>query len=365
MKILQIRLKVGDYAEDPTYFYNLLKKCDLDTITDPSVEFYFIVATIISFHWSSVKPLDEKFIQDLNQNKAKLILSSDCDSFGIKESSNINIPNFIKDISQKCNIPINNIIYVDSNYKIEKSLLKYNINCFWINLWETNFTLPDNTKYIIDIKNKVLREKKFLYLGGKARDFRLRFVGELLQFAKDSYISTQFGTYLKDDIVYTVKEHIIDINYGIKPYVPEDVCGPVNYQLHYNSYINIIPMSHFYNDYTHLEISEKLFKPIITMQPFIILGERETLKFLKERGYKTFDKWIDESYDLELDDEVRFNKVLHEVKRLNNLKSNELSDMLYDMLPILEHNYNLNKYKKENKIVEQELTNKLLSYTIT
>jgi hypothetical protein len=47
-----------------------------------------------------------------------------------------------------------------------------------------------------------------------------------------------------------------------------------------------------------LFVSEKTFKPITLMHPFIIHGSRGSLAYLHELGFQTFDHVIDESYDL-------------------------------------------------------------------
>jgi hypothetical protein len=47
-----------------------------------------------------------------------------------------------------------------------------------------------------------------------------------------------------------------------------------------------------------LFVSEKTFKPIILMHPFIVYGSRGTLAYLHKLGFQTFDHVIDESYDL-------------------------------------------------------------------
>jgi Txe/YoeB family toxin of Txe-Axe toxin-antitoxin module len=48
-----------------------------------------------------------------------------------------------------------------------------------------------------------------------------------------------------------------------------------------------------------LFISEKSFKPLAHRHPFVIYGCPETLVYLKNLGFQTFDHIIDESYDLE------------------------------------------------------------------
>ena len=57
--------------------------------------------------------------------------------------------------------------------------------------------------------------------------------------------------------------------------------------------------------------------------------------------FKTFDKFIDESYDLEIDIRKRFEKVYSEIIRLNKLSQLELNKMYIQLIPILEHNKNL------------------------
>tara|TARA_Y100001949_G_scaffold165653_1_gene161590 strand:+ start:2342 stop:3517 length:1176 start_codon:yes stop_codon:yes gene_type:complete len=63
-----------------------------------------------------------------------------------------------------------------------------------------------------------------------------------------------------------------------------------------NSWINIVTEA-----FPHVEqdmfITEKTFKPMLQLQPFMVLGNRGTLKRLKQYGYRTFDQIWDESYD--------------------------------------------------------------------
>jgi hypothetical protein len=46
-----------------------------------------------------------------------------------------------------------------------------------------------------------------------------------------------------------------------------------------------------------IEITEKTFKPMVQLQPFLIFGSNNSLSKLHEWGYHTFDKIFDESYD--------------------------------------------------------------------
>jgi hypothetical protein len=80
-------------------------------------------------------------------------------------------------------------------------------------------------------------------------------------------------------------------------------------------------------------------------------GRPYTLKYLKEIGFKTFDPYINESYDLIEDNEIRFEMIVNEIKRLNELSIIELDKMIEDVTDILIHNQNhLISFSKEEKI---------------
>jgi hypothetical protein len=92
-------------------------------------------------------------------------------------------------------------------------------------------------------------------------------------------------------------------------------------------------------------LSEKIFKCIAMKHPFILASAPDTLKYLKELGYKTFSGLIDESYDLETDDATRAIKIIDEVKRLCNLNKKELENFLIESRKICDYNYNIMKNK--------------------
>jgi hypothetical protein len=87
--------------------------------------------------------------------------------------------------------------------------------------------------------------------------------------------------------------------------------------------------------------SEKIFKPIYACQPFIISGNAFSLQKLKEFGFKTFDKWWDESYDEEIKFEVRVFKIIEILRNICLKSDKELSDMLNEMEDTLKHNYDV------------------------
>jgi hypothetical protein len=105
-----------------------------------------------------------------------------------------------------------------------------------------------------------------------------------------------------------------------------------------NSYINIVTETYFFNNIRH--ITEKTYKPIAFMQPFIIFAAPGTLQHLRDLGFKTFDKFWDESYDNELDHEKRFLKIMSVIESISKWPETRLIELTYAVKDIVEYNKN-------------------------
>ena len=97
--------------------------------------------------------------------------------------------------------------------------------------------------------------------------------------------------------------------------------------------------------------TEKIYRPMLHFHPFIVYGSPYTLKNLKELGFKTFDGFIDESYDETLSPFKRMQKITKEVKRLCSMNDTEIHNWYLGMKDTLIHNRNLmyeygSKYEK-------------------
>jgi hypothetical protein len=133
----------------------------------------------------------------------------------------------------------------------------------------------------------------------------------------------------------------------------------INFTAHLNSYINICTETFFNQQRDRLFFSEKIFKPIISLQPFILVGQYASLKYLKKMGYKTFHPYINEEYDQELNDEQRLSMIVDEVTRLNSLTHDEFNNLLINVLPILKHNANLYKFRYDSGFNEKKIINEI------
>jgi len=74
-------------------------------------------------------------------------------------------------------------------------------------------------------------------------------------------------------------------------------------------------------------LSEKIIKPLIGYQPFIVLGPYQYLKELKNLGYKTFSEFWDESYDEIKNAEERYFAVEKIILELNKKNIDEINEI--------------------------------------
>lgn len=88
-------------------------------------------------------------------------------------------------------------------------------------------------------------------------------------------------------------------------------------------------------------ITEKTFKPIANLQPFIIVGDYQSLERLREMGYKTFGTVINENYDQIKDPAKRMQALIDVAVGILNTPHKDLVEMMHKIKPILEHNQQL------------------------
>lgn len=100
---------------------------------------------------------------------------------------------------------------------------------------------------------------------------------------------------------------------------------------------HVVTETVFFQDKLHL--TEKIFKPIVAKRPFLLAAAPGNLAYLKSYGFKTFDRWIDESYDLETDHYVRIEKITFEIDKLCAMPKPVLKQMHAEMQQVLEYNF--------------------------
>ena len=107
-----------------------------------------------------------------------------------------------------------------------------------------------------------------------------------------------------------------------------------------------------YPQYDMLFVSEKVHKPLAWGMPFVVLGPCRALAHMKQLGFKTFEPYIDESYDLIDEPQARYDAVLNSIKTFHATPY-----PAQELQPIVEHNLRL-FYSKE---LYQGIVNTLIS----
>lgn len=207
-------------------------------------------------------------------------------------------------------------IYFINNYKIKKHFLCFNNLIKLHRLWMC-YELTKNpnlvNKSIISLSNE--SEIGFENLISLSNN------KELIDYFK-THISTIGQVYDTDNWKRDVLQasHTININ------------------AHLSTFVNIVTET--LTTPNVVFITEKTYKPIYVCQPFIIVGNAHTLKKMKELGYKTFSNWWDESYDNELELEIRMNKIIKVLEEISNWDLDKCNNIRKEMREILIHNYN-------------------------
>ena len=86
-------------------------------------------------------------------------------------------------------------------------------------------------------------------------------------------------------------------------------------------------------------LTEKTFKPIAMGMPFVIVGTRGSLEYLRSYGFKTFGDFWDESYDSIADDNQRIAAIAKTLKDLDNLSEQEKTQLYRNMASTIKHNW--------------------------
>jgi len=100
--------------------------------------------------------------------------------------------------------------------------------------------------------------------------------------------------------------------------------------------IQLVAETLFNTEKVHL--SEKVFKPIIMGQPFILFAGPLSLQYIKDYGFETYSSLWDESYDLELDNDKRFSKLISLILYINTLPLDEYNTIIKKAKKIAQFN---------------------------
>ena len=159
----------------------------------------------------------------------------------------------------------------------------------------------------------------------------------IFQFEPGGYDYSKFNKFLPIEL----DTQVIDNKQGFRV---GDAIGEKKFYL--NSCIHLVTESSFIQN--ELFLTEKMLKPILNYQPFIIMGSFNYIKELKRIGFKTFSEFWDESYDEIEDPKDRYFSVMKVVMELNSKSIEELNELYQKTKNICIYNRELLQNKKHS-----------------
>lgn len=103
-------------------------------------------------------------------------------------------------------------------------------------------------------------------------------------------------------------------------------------------------------------MTEKTMRPIIQRRPFIIQGPKFYLENLKRLGFKTFDNWWNESYDIDGPD-GQTESIRGTIDYIGRQSRETINEWYNQMQPILHHNVDVLLNLSQNKILNTKFKN--------
>lgn len=136
----------------------------------------------------------------------------------------------------------------------------------------------------------------------------------------------------------------------------------VNLTAHYaDSYFNVILETMIEVDNSGGQfVTEKTFKPIFNNQFFVAVSSMDHQRHLRDLGYRTFGRLIDESYDSISNHQERFEAVLALTKYLAGMNWEDLHSLYQKLKPEITHNHHFfvkGQQHRLRKVVKQLTTN--------
>jgi len=231
---------------------------------------------------------------------------------------------------------------------------------------------PSSYNFYIDNRDTI-RPKLFTCLNAAERPHRINFLNflyraNLLDDAEWSYVSDRvyMAGFLNDRLLPELEQIIpksIDNKQTLDEVSHVHPRGKEFWNAFEQTYFDVVTGTFYYHDLCYypdfdwwetVDVCEKIGRSIANMRPFIVVGNRYSLKYLKKVGFKTFPHIFDESYD-ELEDSKRLMAIVNQLKKLtyDEIHNATNSD---ETMKILQHNRSLllelrDKHEQNNPVV--------------
>lgn len=285
--------------------------------------------------------LPERVVRDCREGRAKILYSEVYEGHGFNDT---HMREMMEVTAQYNNIPIECQSFLDGNYFTPELQKEYNTQGFFYPFWEYHVTgnpgWAESSQQMYEHLYRMTYNRgqhhpyRFLSLNRRVRPHRTLLtlaISEL--FAHNSQWSYTGLSPEQDWNIFGLEHMLRDKGVMTDDYtnalpkmidIDESVNETsINTQLQYSAHVNITTETMFFENNT-LFFSEKVFKPMLAGQPFILAGPAGSLELLRRMGYKTFHPIIDESYDKELNPARRMLLILKEMRRIADMTDDEV-----------------------------------------
>lgn len=295
---------------------------------------FFITNKTIGFNCIS-----KEYLDDIKNGNAIILMFFIYEGYsGIENNQDFEV---IEQWRIDSNLPEYSVYYVCGNLLSEQIVRQRNLK---INAKGIHYFEPWN-KYNGDIVTFKPHEKKYLFLSYNRmfRYHRVRFVIDLIEnnLIERGLISLNR---IEHDLPYETTDEIKNFFKNVAPLtidsLPElkyNLAINITFEDYEKTFISVVTETMVDNG--TLFFSEKIWKPIMVGHPFMVYGNQGSLSYLKKLGFKTYDKWIDESYDDEPDRDKRCEKIVKELKKFGSMTLDELVRIRDEMREICEYNF--------------------------
>jgi hypothetical protein len=388
----------GDYVKQQNIEYKIAKFEDIDK-SNPWLIFVAVNFPFLNINDKEMlaskqlfQGIPDNIINELVYGNAYLIISFEQESY-----TKTFLDLFYSLYKNNPIVPANKLIHITAAYNIHEIYENYRIvnniaDTEKIQMWFSPHSLLGPVRYFANqyVTTKVNKVKKFINFNRSPRSHRVAFTSLLAEYdlLDNGYVSlgsretvafktnADILTYIRINFPEIYKfsingniyklilsgcEKLIkllpltidtdDFTYGPTFGYSGDLMDFYN-----KSYFSIVSSTYYFSiDENAITLNEKEYKPILAKHPFILVSAPGTLALLKTLGFKTFDKWFDERYDNETNDEDRMLKLINEVNRLCKIDNITWNNMLEEMQPILEHNFNWITTNRDDIIFRSDL----------
>jgi hypothetical protein len=353
--------------DNNVYFYPIELECNTTNFLIGTHKFCL---NDVEYQYSFTQCFSPKILDLIKLGKIKLLLVNMIDTCVE--------PSILKELEKSLNeigIPSINVVCMYGNIKdadTKFQMIEADISLYQIANEMENYPCITQLGYesdyvrITDLDSRVIRNKKFLSFNRHPRAHRLALCYIIVKnkLLKDGLYSFLFESSINKDLINRITpgfdNKIIKEMEEILPYEldtqhlkmeeKQSFYSVTNNKkdFYINSYIHITSETEFDTNGTPF-LSEKTWRPILNLQPFIYIGNYLALNKIRSLGFKTFHPFIDENYDLEKDHKKRFEMIEIEINKFASMPTQEIHNWYYSIIDILIYNQrHLSTFKNFN-----------------